>query len=158
MKFVIALIIVILVVVFYYYIHITTEINNLDFKVDIKSVNFSQFVLTDFSSTRSQILSNIQIDINNTGSLALSFTNLYIEVYYKDALIAKTSGNPNNALKVKINKYSKTVVKQEFIIYLNKNLTQFVQDLNNANTFLNFKVKVNWFGITISQEITSKIN
>lgn len=158
MRFLIIVLVVIALLVFYYYIHISSEINNIDYKINIKDVDFSNFNLQSFGGEGSLVKTKIGVDLKNNGSLSLSFKDLYIEVYYGGILVAKSSDNVNNQNKIIIDKNSSTNVVQEFDVYVNQSLFNLIKGIKNKNALIQYKVNVNWYGFKISHEGTYKYN
>lgn len=154
----IILLIALAIAVYYYVVHITTELANLKFKVKLNEIDFSKFNILDYTKAGAKVLTKIQIDLTNSTNLNLSFKNLYIEVYNKGILIAQTSPNIFNKKKITISKHSNILTVQEFIVYLNKGLIDLAVSIKAGTAVLEYKIKVNWFGFNISQQVINKIN
>lgn len=150
MRFLILVIVVFFVLVYLYYVHVSTELDNIDYKFDLRSVDFSKFNIKDVVGDGAKIKSEIGIDLKNNSNLKLSFKDLYLELYYNDVLVARSSDDVNNFSRITISKHSDIYIKQSFDIFLNKSALAMIADVRKGKSVIGYKVKLNWFGLKVS--------
>lgn len=125
--------------------------SKIDFDFNIKNLNFKEFIFKDITSQGSKTLITIEYLINNNSNVNLKFKDLYVEAYYKDKLIAKSTNNYNNIKEINLNKNTKNIkFEQEYYVLLNKESIELVSKIaSKIPVDIGYLVKINFLGLNL---------
>ncbi len=157
MKFIIILLAIITAI----YLYVQLLVSRLDFNFGLSKIDLSKFqlgrVITGGSSNAKVV---VDASITNANSVNLSFSNLYIEIYYNETLIAYSTDNISNYAKVVIEAGSVTIIQEELNIVVNGNTVDFGLKMNlNEQLLISYKIRLKLLGlITFGYTGTKTLN
>lgn len=159
MKLIIIIILILALLAFFYYTRIKEEISDLKFDFDLNAIDVSSFNLNDLLlGEGGKLKANVKFIVENQGRIPISFSNLNIQIKYKDKLIGQTSKEDiNNFRKIKINPYyingGITVESQIFDVYVNKELIELIGLIkSNLNPSIYYSIGISVYGLKIKKD------
>ena len=151
MRVIVSIFVILFIIGLYYYYKLYNELDNMGMDIEVGSIDFSKFNLSNFSTGGSDIKTNISVYADNTnGDVTLTFNSLVFSLYYNGYLIAKTSNKASNSIAMTIPANSKAVVSQEFDVYINAGSVALISDINlNKNVQIQYVANLKWYLISI---------
>jgi len=151
MKLIFKILLIVLFVLILIALYVKSIIDKIEFDFNIKNLNFKDFILKDITSQGSKTLITIEYLINNKSNSTIKFKDLYIEAYYNNKLIAKSTDNYNNSKEIVLDKRKSDIkFEQEYYVLLNKESIELATRIASSKPVdIGYLVKVNILGFKL---------
>lgn len=151
MKVVYKILLIILLVLILIGLYGYSIISKIDFDFNIKNFNFGSFIIKDLKSDGSKTIITIEYVINNRSNTTIKFKDLYVEAYYNNKLIAKSTDNYNNSKEIVLDKRKSDIkFEQEYYVLLNKESIELATRIASSKPVdIGYLVKVNILGFKL---------
>lgn len=150
-------IIVLLLILIIYYVNKVQRSFTVSFKLnDVKLNNIS---LESLDAGQSFIRTRVEFLVSFIAAFKIVFSELYLEVYYKGVLVAKSADAIENFKSVTLSPNVNNLVYQTFDLKINSSLVDLIFKIKSKQDYtLDYKLSVKIFGIKINKNnsITSE--
>lgn len=143
-------VITVILILIVYYLYEVKKTFNVKFKLD--DISLKDFNLSSLNTGKSFVETRVQFFVFYVALFNIVFSDLYLEVYYENQLVAKSSDKLENFEKITLQPNYNNLVYQTFDLKINAAAISLIYKIKTKQKFaVNYKLSAKVFGIQINQ-------